>query len=95
MDPFTAFCEKTVPRRFVHFVWHVIELIVGSGLEQTAGDPHVPAPLVIGFDHENYPILPSWDEDEGKPLTVLKSLLRTFFDELWSMLFVIYLMCIH
>jgi len=47
-------------------------------------------PLVITFDDEHYPILPSWGDDEGKPLSELWALLRSYFNELWSKYFTTY-----
>jgi hypothetical protein len=55
-----------------------------TGLESAPQDKCITAPLVIHFDLENYPILPSWDDDDAKPLSDVKALLTRYFDELWS-----------
>jgi len=85
MDPFTLFCEKTIPRKFPTFYILPRSILrMPPGLQRTPDEPPVPTPLVISFDAENFPILPSWDDDEGKPLSEVKLLLQAFFDELWS-----------
>lgn len=66
------------------FRYHYFMINVATGLECKPHDSHIPTQLVIRFDAEHYPILPSWDDDEGKPLTDLKVLLRSYLDELWS-----------
>jgi hypothetical protein len=40
---------------------------------------------VIRLDDENYLILPSWDDDEGKSLNDIRSLLCGYFNATWSM----------
>jgi hypothetical protein len=53
-------------------------------LDATTCKPHTPTSLTIGFDADNHPILPSWDDDEGMPLSEIKTLLQTYLDAAWG-----------
>ncbi|KAH9952795.1 hypothetical protein BC827DRAFT_1159553 [Russula dissimulans] len=55
-----------------------------QSLEGSTEDaPHV-GPFVIIFDDEHFPILLSWDDEEGKPLSDMRALLTSYFDKLWK-----------
>jgi hypothetical protein len=57
------------------------------GLEAFTDSPPPTQPFVIKFDDENYPILPSWSDDEVRSLSDVRALLSNYFSELWSKYF--------
>lgn len=65
--------------------------MVYSGLEDRTENLPPAQSFVIKFDDENYPVLPSWGDDEGKSLLELRSLLGDYFSELWSKYFTAHL----
>ena len=80
----------SVKRRYLisrSFPVYYYILMIHSGLENGTENPPPAQPLVLEFDDESNPLIPSWDDEEGKPLSVLRALLSSFFNELWGKYF--------